>query len=148
MSIHVQVVMENGMLKVTLSNPEGIVTGIQYNDIDNLLEVLNDESNRGYIYIYIYFTKSYIHFHKLRNFNWCLLNNTKICLQIHVGIGTLFGAHQQVQEQVAHLMCMSVLLSFFMFYLQDNELMIMSAICLYLSGCVPNLYFAILVLHI
>ena len=52
MSIHVQVVMENGMLKVTLSNPEGIVTGIQYNDIDNLLEVLNDESNRGYIYIY------------------------------------------------------------------------------------------------
>jgi len=40
------------MLKVTLSNPEGIVTGIQYNDIDNLLEVLNDESNRGYIYIY------------------------------------------------------------------------------------------------
>ncbi|KAH1253163.1 Rhamnogalacturonate lyase [Glycine max] len=48
MSIHVQVVMENGMLKVTLSNPEGIVTGIQYNDIDNLLEVLNDESNRGY----------------------------------------------------------------------------------------------------
>ncbi|KAL5190327.1 Rhamnogalacturonate lyase [Glycine soja] len=43
-----KVVMENGMLKVTLSNPEGIVTGIQYNDIDNLLEVLNDESNRGY----------------------------------------------------------------------------------------------------
>lgn len=111
MKIHVQVVMENGILKVTLSNPGGIVTGIQYNDIDNLLEVLNDESNRGYIYIYIYFTKSYIHFHKLRNFNWCLLNNTKICLQIHVGIGTLFGAHQQVQEQVAHLMCMSTYLS-------------------------------------
>lgn len=146
MSIHVQVVMENGMLKVTLSNPEGIVTGIQYNDIDNLLEVLNDESNRGYINKYT--LQSRIHFYKLRNFVWCLPNNTKICLQINVGIGTLFGAHQQVQEQVAHLMCMSVLLSFFMFYLQDNELMIMSAICLYLSGCVPNLYFAILVLHI
>ncbi|CAJ1973981.1 unnamed protein product [Sphenostylis stenocarpa] len=42
------VVVENGILKVTLSNPGGIVTGIQYNDIDNLLEVLNEESNRGY----------------------------------------------------------------------------------------------------
>ncbi|OIW14564.1 hypothetical protein TanjilG_14950 [Lupinus angustifolius] len=42
------VVIDNGILRVTLSNPEGIVTGIQYNDIDNLLEVLNDESNRGY----------------------------------------------------------------------------------------------------
>ncbi|MED6130816.1 hypothetical protein PIB30_004237 [Stylosanthes scabra] len=42
------VVMENGIVIVTISNPEGIVTGIQYNGIDNLLEVLNDESNRGY----------------------------------------------------------------------------------------------------
>jgi rhamnogalacturonan endolyase len=39
--------MDNGILKVTLSNPEGIVTGIEYNGIDNLLEVLNEESNRG-----------------------------------------------------------------------------------------------------
>lgn len=40
--------MDNGILQVTLSNPDGIVTGIRYSGIDNLLEVLNDESNRGY----------------------------------------------------------------------------------------------------
>ncbi|KAB5568800.1 hypothetical protein DKX38_002593 [Salix brachista] len=42
------VVMDNGLLQVTLSNPDGIVTGIRFSGIDNLLEVLNDESNRGY----------------------------------------------------------------------------------------------------
>ncbi|XP_061372051.1 probable rhamnogalacturonate lyase B [Gastrolobium bilobum] len=42
------VVMDNGIVQVTLSNPEGIVTGIQYNGLDNLLEVLNEESDRGY----------------------------------------------------------------------------------------------------
>lgn len=42
------VMMDNGICQVTLSNPEGIVTGIRYNAIDNLLEVLNEETNRGY----------------------------------------------------------------------------------------------------
>ncbi|CAH9128690.1 unnamed protein product [Cuscuta epithymum] len=42
------VMIDNGIVQLTISNPEGIVTGIRYNGIDNLLEVLNDESNRGY----------------------------------------------------------------------------------------------------
>ncbi|XP_027356036.1 uncharacterized protein LOC113865571 isoform X3 [Abrus precatorius] len=50
--LHIQdhhVVMDNGILQVTLSNPDGIVTGIRFNGVDNLLEVLNKESNRGYV---------------------------------------------------------------------------------------------------
>jgi rhamnogalacturonan endolyase len=44
--------MDNGIVQVTLSNPGGIVTGIRYDDIDNLLEVINDESNRGYVHLF------------------------------------------------------------------------------------------------
>ncbi|XP_042486945.1 probable rhamnogalacturonate lyase B [Macadamia integrifolia] len=42
------VVMDNGLLQVTISKPDGIVTGIRYNGIDNLLEIQNEEVNRGY----------------------------------------------------------------------------------------------------
>ncbi|KAK3017898.1 hypothetical protein RJ639_005204 [Escallonia herrerae] len=43
-----QVVMENGLLKVTLSTPTGFVTEIKYNGLDNALEYRNKESKRGY----------------------------------------------------------------------------------------------------
>ncbi|KAB2023652.1 hypothetical protein ES319_D06G033300v1 [Gossypium barbadense] len=42
------VVMDNGILQVTISKPEGIVTGVSYQGIDNLLEIRNHESDRGY----------------------------------------------------------------------------------------------------
>ncbi|XP_052195181.1 probable rhamnogalacturonate lyase B [Diospyros lotus] len=41
------VVMDNGLVQVTLSTPDGKVTRIQYDGIENLLEN-NKESNRGY----------------------------------------------------------------------------------------------------
>ncbi|CAI0464064.1 unnamed protein product [Linum tenue] len=42
------VVLDNGMLKLTISKPQGMVTGIQYNGVTNLLESRNDEIDRGY----------------------------------------------------------------------------------------------------
>ncbi|XP_022773018.1 probable rhamnogalacturonate lyase B isoform X2 [Durio zibethinus] len=42
------VMMENGILRVTISKPERIVTGVSYQGIENLLEVRNEESDRGY----------------------------------------------------------------------------------------------------
>ncbi|KAL6184537.1 hypothetical protein ACLB2K_045938 [Fragaria x ananassa] len=49
--LHIQdhhVILDNGILQVTLSKPGGIITRIQYNGIDNLLEIQNKESDRGY----------------------------------------------------------------------------------------------------
>uniref|UniRef100_A0A0A0LE32 rhamnogalacturonan endolyase n=3 Tax=Cucumis sativus TaxID=3659 RepID=A0A0A0LE32_CUCSA len=42
------VVMDNGIIKVNLSNPKGMVNGIEYEGIENLLSLDNDEDNRGY----------------------------------------------------------------------------------------------------
>lgn len=39
--------MDNGILQVTISSPDGIVTGIRYNGIDNVLEVQDEEVERG-----------------------------------------------------------------------------------------------------
>lgn len=45
---HNHIILDNGIIQVTLLYPEGSVTKIHYNGITNLLEELNDESNRGY----------------------------------------------------------------------------------------------------
>ncbi|KAL8141243.1 hypothetical protein V2J09_007264 [Rumex salicifolius] len=42
------VVMDNGILQVTLTKPDGLVTGVRYNGVENLLEYRNVEDNRGY----------------------------------------------------------------------------------------------------
>ncbi|KAG9440119.1 hypothetical protein H6P81_020284 [Aristolochia fimbriata] len=43
-----QAVIDNGIITLTLLNPEGIVAGIQYNGLDNLMDVQARETNRGY----------------------------------------------------------------------------------------------------
>ncbi|KAL8109227.1 hypothetical protein AgCh_025356 [Apium graveolens] len=42
------VVVDNGLAKFTFSNPGGMITGINYNGIENILESRNKENNRGY----------------------------------------------------------------------------------------------------
>lgn len=42
------VVVDNGVFIVTFSSPEGMVIGLQYNGIDNILEDENKVTNRGY----------------------------------------------------------------------------------------------------
>lgn len=44
-----QLVLDNGIVSVTLSTPEGYVLGISYNGIDNILETENEEQDRGYL---------------------------------------------------------------------------------------------------
>ncbi|RWR73059.1 putative rhamnogalacturonate lyase B [Cinnamomum micranthum f. kanehirae] len=42
------VIMENGILKLTMSQPDGALTGIQYGGMDNLLDTKLSQSQRGY----------------------------------------------------------------------------------------------------
>ncbi|KAI3685803.1 hypothetical protein L6452_35061 [Arctium lappa] len=42
------VVISNGIVQITLSNPQGYVMAIQYNGINNLLDVINERNDRGY----------------------------------------------------------------------------------------------------
>ena len=43
--------MDNGIVQVTLSSPDGFVTGIKYNGIDNVLQTKNEVDDRGYMLI-------------------------------------------------------------------------------------------------
>ncbi|CAI0405313.1 unnamed protein product [Linum tenue] len=43
-----RVTIDNGIVAVTFSSPDGDVIGIKYKGIDNVLETLNDDDNRGY----------------------------------------------------------------------------------------------------
>ncbi|XP_011098603.1 probable rhamnogalacturonate lyase B isoform X3 [Sesamum indicum] len=43
-----QVVIDNGVFQLTLSNPGGIIRGIQYHGIENLLELNNKDLNGGF----------------------------------------------------------------------------------------------------
>ncbi|KAH0916620.1 hypothetical protein HID58_031066 [Brassica napus] len=40
--------IDNGIFQLTLSNPEGFVTGVQYNGIENVLAYSGHENDRGY----------------------------------------------------------------------------------------------------
>ncbi|KAK7250632.1 hypothetical protein RIF29_33178 [Crotalaria pallida] len=44
-----QLIVDNGVVSVTLSIPEGYVIGISYNGIDNILEAEREEQDRGYL---------------------------------------------------------------------------------------------------
>ncbi|XP_068649534.1 uncharacterized protein [Aristolochia californica] len=42
------VMIDNGIVTLTLLNPEGTVTGLRYNGLDNLMQLRARETNRGY----------------------------------------------------------------------------------------------------
>ncbi|THU63921.1 hypothetical protein C4D60_Mb01t20950 [Musa balbisiana] len=42
-----QVVLDNGIVQLTLSKPGGSITGVKYHGLDNVMEVKNREDGRG-----------------------------------------------------------------------------------------------------
>ncbi|MED6195829.1 hypothetical protein PIB30_041619 [Stylosanthes scabra] len=44
-----QVVLQNGIVSITIAKPGGYILGISYNGIDNVLEARNDKDDRGYV---------------------------------------------------------------------------------------------------
>lgn len=66
--------MNNGILQVTFSKPQGRVIGIKFNGIDNLLDYAHKENNLGG-YTHLISTKNSIYNPKL-----CSVNFNVICL--------------------------------------------------------------------
>jgi hypothetical protein len=89
--------MDNGIVKVNLSKPEGFVIGIQYNGLDNLLEVLNPEFDRGYNNSISNVTSFFFCFFLIITF-LVLLVDQLISNEI-VGIGILYGTKVEKIEQ-------------------------------------------------
>lgn len=65
--------MDNGIVQVTLSKPGGIVTGIQFNGIDNLLEVRNKETNRGCVVLHLFFSYMFDNFELMEGQSYLFL---------------------------------------------------------------------------
>lgn len=42
------VIMDNGLVKLTILKPQGFLTGVKYGGMDNLLDIKSNESGRGY----------------------------------------------------------------------------------------------------
>ncbi|GAV73071.1 Rhamnogal_lyase domain-containing protein [Cephalotus follicularis] len=71
---HEQVVIDNGLVQVTFSRPEGDVIGINYNDIDNVLEARNELNNRGYWDVVWYEPGNIGTYDKLQSTNFTIIS--------------------------------------------------------------------------